>query len=117
MGADVKLKPYVLGHSEQELERLERQGKIFEVETSEVLRRAGVRTGMRVLDIGCGVGDVSMIAAEMVGPTGSVLGIDNAADALPTARSRAQRAGYDWLGFDEADVYAFGPTRKFHAVI
>ena len=49
-----------------------------------MLRRAGISPGMRVLDIGCGVGDVSMIAAEIVGPTGKVLGIDNAEKALGT---------------------------------
>lgn len=117
MRTDVEPQRYVLGHSEQELARLERQGEIFGVETTDVLRRAGVRTGMQVLDVGCGVGDVSMIAAEMVGPTGAVLGIDNAASALPTARARAQRAGYDWLRFAEADLYQFEPTDGFDAVI
>jgi len=117
MRTDVEPQPYVLGHSEQELARLELQGEIFGVETRDVLRRAGVRTGMHVLDAGCGVGDVSMIAAEMVGPTGAVLGIDNAAAALSTARARAQRAGYDWLRFAEADLYEFEPKDGFDAVI
>src|SRR5688572_24966472 len=74
---------YVLGHSDQELARLERQAEIFSVESRDWLRRAGLKTGMRVLDVGCGVGDVSIIAAEMVGSTGSVTGIDKAAIALP----------------------------------
>jgi ubiquinone/menaquinone biosynthesis C-methylase UbiE len=117
MRADVQPQSYVLGHSEQELARLERQGEIFGVETRDVLHRAGVKTGMRVLDVGCGVGDVSMIAAEKVGPTGAVIGIDNAATALATARARAQRAGYDWLDFQEADVYEFEPGESFDAVI
>ena len=117
MRAEVEPQPYVLGHSDQELARLERQGEIFSVETRDVLRRAGVKTGMRVLDIGCGVGDVSMIAAEKVGPTGTVLGIDNVATALTTARARAQRAGYDWLAFEEADVYRFQPNEGFDAII
>jgi ubiquinone/menaquinone biosynthesis C-methylase UbiE len=42
--------------------------------TADVLRRAGIGPGMRVLDIGCGVGDVSLLAADMVGPSGFVLG-------------------------------------------
>jgi ubiquinone/menaquinone biosynthesis C-methylase UbiE len=108
---------YVLGHSEQELARLERQAEIFSVETRDWLRRAGLKTGMRVLDVGCGVGDVSMIAAEMVGSTGAVLGIDNAASALPIATARATRAGYDWLRFAEADLFEFAPDEKFDAVI
>ena len=92
MHTNVESSAYVLGHSEQELARLERQGALFGVETRDVLRRAGLKTSMRVLDVGCGIGDVSMIAAEIVGPTGSVLAIDNAATALHVARDRAQRS-------------------------
>jgi ubiquinone/menaquinone biosynthesis C-methylase UbiE len=116
MRADLDPKPYVLGHSEQELARLERQGELFSVETRDVLRRAGIKTGMNVLDVGCGAGDVSMIAAEKVGPAGSVLGIDNAGTALGTAKARAKRAGYDWLQFDEADLYAFDAAERFDAI-
>jgi ubiquinone/menaquinone biosynthesis C-methylase UbiE len=108
---------YVLGHSDQELARLERQAEIFSVETREWLRRAGLKTGMRVLDVGCGVGDVSIIAAEMVGSTGSVVGIDNAAVALPLASARAKRAGYDWLRFAEADLFDYAPAAKYDAII
>ncbi len=109
--------PYVLGHSEAELIRLEHQAQIFGAETREVLRRAGISPGMTVLDIGCGVGDVSMIAAELVGPAGRVLGIDNAAAALPPARARAARAGYDWLTFAQADVYGYSTEETFDAVV
>jgi ubiquinone/menaquinone biosynthesis C-methylase UbiE len=108
---------YVLGHSDLELARLERQAEIFGAETREVLRSAGLKNGMRVLDVGCGVGDVSMAAAQLVGPTGTVLGIDKAADALRIARKRAQRANYTWLAFDEVDLFAFEAPAKFDAVI
>jgi ubiquinone/menaquinone biosynthesis C-methylase UbiE len=108
---------YILGHSDQELARLERQAEIFSVETRDWLRRAGLKTGMHVLDVGCGVGDVSMIAAEMVGATGSVVGIDNAAIALPLASARGKRAGYDWLRFVEANLLQYAPGEKYDAII
>ena len=117
MHANVESKPYVLGHTEQELARLERQSELFGVETRDALRRAGLKNGMHVLDVGCGIGDVSMIAAEMVGPTGSVLGIDSAAAAVRVASDRAQRSGYDWLDFKEADLHEFEPAGTFDAVI
>src|SRR6266513_2243885 len=107
---------YILGHSEQELARLERQAEIFSLETRDWLRRAGLKTGMRVLDVGCGVGDVSIIAAEMVGATGAVVGIDNAATALPIATARRTRAGYDWLRFVQADLFDYAPEEKFDAL-
>jgi ubiquinone/menaquinone biosynthesis C-methylase UbiE len=116
MRAETDPSPYVLGHSEQELARLERQGELFSVETRDALRRAGIKTGMSVLDVGCGAGDVSMIAAEKVGPAGSVLGIDNAGTALDTAKARAKRAGYDWLRFHETDLYSFDPGERFDAI-
>jgi ubiquinone/menaquinone biosynthesis C-methylase UbiE len=108
---------YALGHSEQELARLERQGEIFAAETREVLSRAGLASGMAVLDVGCGVGDVSLVAAEIVGPTGSVLGIDRATSALPLAEARAGRYGYNWLAFREGNLYTFRPERTFDAVV
>jgi len=109
--------PYVLGHSEQELERLERQGELFGGETREVLRRAGLKPGMRVLNVGCGAGDDSLIAADLVGPSGAVLGIDRAGAALSFARARAEKSRVGWLQFQEADIFSFEPEQKFDAVI
>ena len=108
---------YVLGHTKEELVRLETQAAIFEEPTEEVLKRAGIREGMRVLDLGCGAGDVSMSAARMVGPTGSVLGVDVAEEALATARSRADAAGLGWLQFEQADIGAFTIDGEFDAII
>jgi len=110
-------KGYVLGHSEKEIARLERQGEIFGAQTRDTLSRAGLSTGMRVLDIGCGAGDVSMIAAEIVGPEGYVLGIDSANRALSPARARAAQADYEWLDFAQADVDTYRSEPLFDAVI
>jgi SAM-dependent methyltransferase len=108
---------YVLGHSAGELARLERQAEIFAEPTDDILRRAGIGRGMRVLDIGCGVGDVSLAAARLVGPTGSVLGIDRSADALDAARRRAGASGADWLSFETADLHSLPAGEPFDAVI
>ncbi|HZP20116.1 MAG TPA: methyltransferase domain-containing protein [Bauldia sp.] len=107
---------YVLGHSESELIRLERQAEIFAEPTEQLLRRAGVGRGMRVLDIGCGVGDVAMAAARLVGAGGSVLGIDRAGEALGIAARRAERAGFSWLTYEAADLHEFEPQERFDAI-
>jgi hypothetical protein len=52
--------------------------RFFKDLTADVLRRA-MGSGMKVLDLGCGVGDVSVLVARMVGESGAVLGIDRAA--------------------------------------
>jgi ubiquinone/menaquinone biosynthesis C-methylase UbiE len=60
--------------------------------------------GARALDIGCGFGDTSQQIAELVGPTGSVLGVDAAERFVETARAEAETAGAQNLDFMTADV-------------
>ncbi len=107
---------YPLGYSEQEARRLAAQGALLEEYTAELLRRAGLRPGMQVLDVGCGVGDVSLLAARMVGVEGSVLGVDRAASSLETARRRAASAGAQNVEFREADIASFETDRLFDAL-
>ncbi len=83
---------YVLGHSEHELDRLERQGQFFSGLTRGLLLRAGIKPGMRVLDFAAGAGDVSMLVSELVGPGGEVVAIERSPEAIEHARMRlAQR--------------------------
>lgn len=84
---------YVLGHSPDELARLEHQAAIFEAPTLAMLQRAGIGPGQRVLDLGCGAGDVSLLLSDFVGPTGEVVGVDRAAEAIASARSRVAAVG------------------------
>lgn len=96
---------YVLGHSVQEMQRLMLQGNILRPITERLLRSAGIRSGMRVLDVGCGAGDVSMLAAELVGPSGSVLGVDRNGIVLDLARERVRLAGLSSrIQFKEASL-------------
>jgi SAM-dependent methyltransferase len=74
--------PYILGHSESELHRLMRQAAVLAPITRRLFSDAGLARDMRVLDVGCGTGDVSILAAEMVGSGGAVVGIDRSKDAL-----------------------------------
>jgi SAM-dependent methyltransferase len=67
---------YVLGSSNRERRRLMKQGELLRELLADAFRAAGIGPGRRVLDIGSGAGDVAMLAAELVGPTGSVVGLD-----------------------------------------
>jgi cyclopropane fatty-acyl-phospholipid synthase-like methyltransferase len=67
--------PYILGHSDAEISRLQTQAAILRPITERLLRNAGIRPGMRVLDLGSGAGDVAILAAELVGPKGCLLGL------------------------------------------
>ncbi len=110
-------RPYALGYSESEFRRLTLQGEFYRDLTADVLRRAGIAAGMHVLDVGCGVGDVSLLAAELVGPCGSVLGIDRSAEAIKLAAWRAAEAGHQQVRFEATEIDAFSPPQKFDAVI
>jgi len=83
---------YALGHAAAEIQRLANQAAMLRPITERLLRSAGINAGVRVLDSGCGAGDVSMLAAELVGPGGSVVGIDRSQEVLKVARERAQEA-------------------------
>jgi SAM-dependent methyltransferase len=108
---------YFLGHSDAEVERLALQNEFYRDTTEMVLRRAGLASGMRVLDIGCGGGDVSLLAAELVGPTGLVLGIDRSAEAVIAARRRADEAGMRHVQFAVSELDAFSADLPFDALI
>jgi len=79
---------YVLGRSDAEHRRLVEQAAFLRPSTERMLRAAGVGAGMRVLDVGCGMGDVSFLVAELVGPSGGVVGIDVDGDAVAVAEQR-----------------------------
>ena len=78
---------------------------------------AGIRPGMRVLDLGCGVGDVAFVAADLVGPDGYVVGVDRSPEALARARIRAEQRGLAQVEFFEGDIHDPAPGRPFDAVV
>ena len=95
---------------------MESQGAFFRDLTEDLLSRAGVVSGMRVLDVGCGVGDVSLLGAELVGPSGAVLGVDRSKEA-GVARHRAATAEQRWVRFCSTELDAFVAEEKFDAII
>jgi ubiquinone/menaquinone biosynthesis C-methylase UbiE len=103
--SNLRQKPtYILGHSGEELNRLISQARFFGDLTAQVLLSAGLCEGMRVLDVGCGVGDVSFLAASIVGPEGRVLGVDKSPEAISLASQRATTAGLTNVQFLTQDL-------------
>lgn len=95
---------YVFGHSEDEQQRLMYQHAAFGPLTERTLREAGIGAGMRVLDVGCGAGDVAFLAARLVGPTGRVIAVDRSSEVLATARARSQELGLSQIDFLQRDA-------------
>jgi ubiquinone/menaquinone biosynthesis C-methylase UbiE len=116
-GASHQAKDYALGSSDRERRRLMLQGKILRPYLASAFRAAGLAPGMRVLDLGCGVGDVSMLAAEFVGPTGSVVGLDRDADSVAWATKRIADAGLANIRFQVAEFGQFTDAQPFDAIV
>ena len=108
---------YTMGRSKEETERLIQQSGLYEDITGRLLRDAGLFTGMKVLDIGSGAGDVAFAAAELVGSEGEVLGVDTNPEILETARARAQAAGLANVQFVAGDVQTLDLANDFDALI
>jgi ubiquinone/menaquinone biosynthesis C-methylase UbiE len=108
---------YALGRSPHEHKRLATQGALAARTTRHVFETAGIAPGMKVLDVGCGAGDVALLAGEMVGPTGSVIAIDVDENALAKARGRVQAAGMHHVRFERGDFHHFDGAGTFDAVV
>jgi ubiquinone/menaquinone biosynthesis C-methylase UbiE len=108
---------YVFGHSGKELERLAAQARLIDPITRQFFVEAGIAPGMRVLDIGSGAGDVAFLAADLVGPSGDVIGTDRASSALATARARAEALSLQNVFFREGDPSELRFERSFDAIV
>lgn len=108
---------YVFGHGDREVRWLAQQAGMLNPLTEGLLRRARLSPGMSVLDLGSGLGDVSLLAARLVGPSGRVIGIDSAPKALEIATERARAEGQANVTFVEATLETFRPAGPIDAII
>ncbi len=108
---------YALGHSSHELDRLTFQGTVFAPFTRQLFSQAGIEPGMRVLDVGSGSGDVSFLAADLVGEGGHVLGVDRSAAAVERATARAIRRNHPNVTFIVGDPAAMAFEQPFDAIV
>lgn len=109
---------YAMGRSESERRRLVEQAALYAASTRLLLTEAGLRPGWRVVDAGCGVGDVTLLAASLIGPHGIVVGVDTDAEALAVAEARAAQAGLaDQVRFVRGDLRDLSFDESFDAVV
>ncbi|MGH3967735.1 MAG: class I SAM-dependent methyltransferase, partial [Mycobacterium sp.] len=116
-GARAQQARYVLGHSDGELDRLAVQARLIEPITRRFFSSAGIARGMRVLDVGSGIGDVAFLAAELVGDVGEVIGADRAPAALKAARRRTRALATCNVTFLDGDPAELTFDRPFDAIV
>ena len=107
---------YTMGRTEGEEERLIQQSQLYDAVTRRFLKEAGLSSGMKVLDIGSGAGDVALTVAELVGPAGAVVGVDVNPAILATAQARAQEAGFTNVEFIAGDARTLDLGNDFDAL-
>jgi len=104
-------KPYILATGEIAVSRLDLLERIFGPATRLLLSAAGLCHGMRVAEIGCGIGLTAQWVSTQIGPGGSLVGVDSSAEQLRIAEASAAEAGATNLSFREANAYETGLPR------
>ena len=117
MGTDSSTSHYPLGSTDAEHERLIRQAAWVAPYTERFFREAGIGPGQCVLDLGSGVGDVAMLAARLVGPSGEVLGVEGDSRSVVRARARVAEAGLHNVSFIQSDVCQVPDNQLFDAAV
>ncbi len=108
---------YVLGRTDAETRRLVLQNQIYGPITRRFFQAAGIGTGMKVLDIGSGAGDVALLLADLVGPRGRVVGVEMHSAILKTALARVDAAGWNNVTFVVSDIREIPLESDFDAVV
>lgn len=108
---------YILGYSDRELKRLVFQSRMLDSITRRMLISAGISPGMHILDIGCGPGMTSQLSAELVGPTGSVTGIEQDPKSVKIARQLAYQNNLHNITFQCSRLEDFASKNKFDIVL
>jgi len=107
---------YVLATGEAAAHRLNILNNLYGTGSCRVLLDAGLRRGMRVADLGCGVGTMTKMIGEFVGPQGYVVGMDASAAQIAEAQSRLPSDATN-ISFVEASATGTGwPDESFDLV-
>jgi SAM-dependent methyltransferase len=116
-GPDTPRGSYTITGGEQGKRRLDLLAEMMRPTTLRLLAEAGLSSGDRCLDLGCGGGNVVLDMARIVGPDGSVTGVDFDPQIVELARQDARDAGAGNVEFHVADAQAFdgGPFDLVYA--
>src|SRR6185436_11078143 len=94
---------YVLGTGSDEAVRLGLQHRLWSAATHILWERAGIQPGQTVLDIGSGPGHASLDLAQIVGPAGRVIAVDESATFLKQLHDQAQSRKQQHIAHDALD--------------
>jgi ubiquinone/menaquinone biosynthesis C-methylase UbiE len=99
---------YTLATGDLGVHRLSILNTIHKPYTEFLFRQVGLKPGMSVADIGCGIGNVSLWLAQQVGSAGSVCGVDISTAQLEKAQQNAMAEGLSNIKFTLGNAYNTG---------
>jgi ubiquinone/menaquinone biosynthesis C-methylase UbiE len=99
---------YILNTGRAGEKRLNLLHEVYGAGTERLLADIGLKSGMQVVDFGCGPGNVTCFIARHIGPQGMVIGADLMQEQLLVARQNALDQGLYNIRFAEVDIYAPG---------
>ena len=96
---------YILGTSDEEIERLKFQHELWQPDIEQLWEKAKIEPGQAILDLGCGPGFGSIDLAEQVGPNGTVKAIDASEKYLQFLREQIASRGLKQVSVQQADIH------------
>ena len=108
---------YPIGETDSQSRRLITQAQLYNPFTRAFFQAAGISSGMKVLELGSGTGDVSLVLADLVGPSGCVVGVELKPAAVETARSRIAATGWQNVEYLAGAIESVELEQDFDAVV
>jgi ubiquinone/menaquinone biosynthesis C-methylase UbiE len=106
-----------IARSRAEVDQPGISARLLEPFSRQLFVEAGLKRGMRVLDVLSGAGDLALLAREIVGDEGHVTGFDTSAQSVAYANDRASFRGASNVEFVEARIEDLSFARNFDAVV
>lgn len=104
---------YIISGGAEGKNRLNILSGILHEHTKSVLERNGVATGISFLDVGCGGGNVSVMAAQMIGNNGRITAIDFDEEIISLNRKDAETMGVPNISYHAMSAYDIGFHNEF----
>ncbi len=108
---------YILKTGKEAIESLETQHNSLSTESYNQLRKAGLKEGQIVWDVGCGTGTMTEYLAKTVGEFGKVYALDVSSEQLDVAEERILKAGLNNVVFIKGDITKIENLQINHADI
>jgi len=102
--SDRSEKDYVLGTNDDEISRLGLQHRVWRDIVLDCWRRAGIKAGSRVLDVGAGPGYATLDLADIVGTTGEVVALERSNRFVEFGQAACRSRGLKQVRWIEMDL-------------